>query len=241
MRAPCGRLRVVWIRQRGSPHPRRDMRGAANLALTDDGLPPGSTRVRAERGGSLFVLSGPAGAGKTALVQHLRLRKPEVYFCVTGTTRKPRPGEKDGVDYYFSTEPDFLKLRDEGGLVEWARVPPNGGFLYGTPRSEIERARDRGSDVLLSVDVQGARSIRAQFPNAVLIFLRPADAETLHRRLVGRGTESPDELALRLQNAQTELDHEAEFDYSVVNADGKLSEAVDRVEQIIESSRDRAP
>jgi guanylate kinase len=190
--------------------------------------------------GCLFVLSGPSGSGKTELMGVLRAREPELHFCVTATTRKPRPGERDGVDYFFYDEDDFLRLLGKGGLLEYARVPPDTGYYYGTPRDQVEPVISAGRDVFTQADVQGARNLRAQVPSAVLIFLKPPDAETLQRRLVGRAAEAAPEMRRRLENAQTELGREPEFDYSVVNPDGGLEEAVEQVRAIMREARAHA-
>jgi guanylate kinase len=192
------------------------------------------------RRGQLFVLSGPSGAGKTALVDRLRVLEPHVHYCITATTRPPRPGEEHGVHYYFLSEADFRELKGSGGLLEYARIPPGGSRLYGTPAAQVVEAMDRGQDVLANVDVQGAASIKRRFPDAVLIFLRPPDVETLRRRLENRGTESPEDLESRLQNARLELTREDEFDQAVVNADGELERAVERVSSIIHARRSQA-
>ncbi len=189
--------------------------------------------------GRVFVLSGPSGAGKTELARLLRVREPDVHYLITATTRSPRPGERHGVDYYFFSEADFLRSMDRGEFLECARIPPGTGFLYGSPRNQVEQALSRGQDVFAQVDVQGARSIRAQLPDAVLMFLKPPDLETLQRRLADRATEASDELKDRLENARAELAHEVEFDHSVINADGRLEEAVERVQAIMRDERHR--
>jgi guanylate kinase len=190
--------------------------------------------------GRLFVLSGPSGAGKTALMTQLRAREPRVHYAITATTRAPRPGEQHGVDYLFCSEQEFLELLDRGGFVEYARIPPPDGCLYGTPRSEVTEPIERGEDGFVQVDVQGARSIRAMVPDAVLIFLKPPDVPTLRQRLVGRGTEATPEMERRLENALVELACEPEFGYVVVNASGELNAAVERVLEIIRTERGRS-
>src|SRR5439155_23250875 len=188
----------------------------------------------------LFVLSGPSGAGKTELMRLLRVRQPDLHFCVTATTRPRRAGERDGVDYHFYSERDFLRLLDQGKLLEYARVPPDIGYYMGTPRDEVEPVLAAGRDVFTQADVQGARSLRAQVPTAVLIFLKPPDLDTLRGRLVRRATESEAEMRNRLANAQAELGFEPEFDYSIVNPDGRLEEAVAEIEAIIRDERKRS-
>ena len=194
----------------------------------------------ADEGGALvFVLSGPAGVGKTALVSALRDNEPSMYFCITATTRSPRVGEQHGRDYYFYTEEEFALHLQEGSLLEHARVPPTGGRLYGTPRHQIDQAIRLGRDVFLQVDVQGARSVRARIPNAITIFLLPPGAETLRERLIKRGTEPTPEMERRLSNALVELACAEEFDYSVVNDEGKLEEAAERVRGIMRDEHAR--
>lgn len=169
----------------------------------------------------------------------LKAREPQLHFCVTATTRKPRPGERDGADYFFYSEEEFLRLLNQGKLLEYARVPPDTGYYYGTPRDQVEPIIASGRDVFTQADVQGARSLRTQVPSAVLIFLKPPDVETLHRRLIGRAAEQAPEMRQRLENAQAELGRESEFDYSVVNADGALDEAVEHVRAIMREVRAR--
>ena len=190
-------------------------------------------------GALVFVLSGPTGAGKTALMGRLREEEPEVHYCITATTRPPRPGEQHALDYYFNTEAEFLRLQSEGELLEWARIPPPDGPFYGTPLLQIRTALDHGREVFLQVDVQGAKSVRSQIPNAVTIFLKAPDPEALVRRLALRGTEDPTERDRRLQNARSELAQESNFDYVVVNPDGRLDEAVARVREIMRAERAR--
>jgi guanylate kinase len=189
--------------------------------------------------GRLFVLVGPSGAGKTWLVRALRTREPNVHFAITATTRAPRPGEQHGVDYFFYDEREFNALLDQGAFVEHARFPPGDGRWYGTPRTEVTDPIDQGHDVLVQVDLQGARSIRTVVQDAVLIFLKPPDVATLRNRLVGRGTEPTPEMERRLQTAIAELQAEPEFPYVVVNRDGQLDAAVQEVCQIMERERNR--
>jgi guanylate kinase len=187
----------------------------------------------------LFVLSGPTGAGKTVLLRQLKALEANLYFCVTATTRPPRPGERDGVDYYFISQEEFARRVAEGGFLEWARVPPPDGPFYGTPVAEVERASRDGRDAFLQVDVQGAASVRAVSPGAVTIFLRPSSVDALQARVRQRGTETPDDMARRLANTRSELEHENDFDYSVVNDDGCLDVAVARVMEIVRAERAR--
>ena len=164
-----------------------------------------------------------------------------MHFCITATTREPRTGEQHGVDYYFYSPETFQQVRDEGGLLEWANIPPGSPKLYGTPKAQVERALGNGRDVFLQVDVQGARSVRRRIPNAILIFLKPEDMEVLRHRLLGRGTETTPDMESRLENAVVELRAEPEFDHVVVNVDGRLDDAVNQIREIIDQERHRAP
>lgn len=186
------------------------------------------------KGGLVFVLSGPSGVGKDTVLARLRVDEPEIHYCVTATTRSPRPGEQHGVNYYFLSEPAFERLRIEGGLLEWANVHGN---RYGAPCAQVVDALARNQDVLACVDVQGAMSIRARIPAAILIFLAPASASELEQRLRRRGTEDAAALETRLANARGELDRMPDFDFVVVNRDGRLEAAVEAARGIIRSER----
>ncbi len=162
------------------------------------------------------VLAAPSGTGKTTLAHRLVGQSDHYVFSISATTRSPRPGEVDGVDYHFVDRPGFEAMVARGELVEWAEVH---GRLYGTPRVELERASARGDHVVLDIDVQGARQIKSKIPDAKLIFLLPPDVQTLMGRLTGRGTEAPAAVARRLRSALEELQVVEEFDYVVVNDD----------------------
>lgn len=162
------------------------------------------------------VLAAPSGTGKTTLAHRLVGQSDHYVFSISATTRTPRPGEVDGVDYHFVDRPGFEAMIARGELVEWAEVH---GRLYGTPAVELERASDRGDHVVLDIDVQGARQIKSKIPDAKLIFLLPPDVRTLMGRLTGRGTEDPSAVARRLRSALEELQVVEEFDYVVVNDD----------------------
>lgn len=162
----------------------------------------------------LTVLSGPSGVGKSTVVAHLRKEHPEVWLSVSATTRAPRPGEKHGVQYFFVDDEEFDKLVANGELLEWAEFAGN---RYGTPRRAVQDRLESGEAVLLEIDLQGARLVRASMPEARLVFLAPPSWEELVRRLTGRGTEAPDVVERRLAAARTELAAESEFDTTLVN------------------------
>jgi guanylate kinase len=165
----------------------------------------------------LIVLAGPTAVGKGTVSAYIRENFPDVHFSVSATTRKPRPGEVDGVHYYFVDDAEFDRMIAEGELLEWAVV--HNSHRYGTPRPPLEHALEAGSRVLVEIDLQGARQVRDAMPEAVLVFLLPPTWEELVRRLVGRGTESPEEQARRLETAKVELSSQDEFDHKVVNHD----------------------
>jgi guanylate kinase len=164
----------------------------------------------------LYVLSGPSGVGKGTVSKRLTARFPDLWLSVSWTTRPARPGEVDGVDYAFVTKEQFEAERDADGFFEWFEVF---GDLKGTPRRPVEEHLAAGQDVLLEIDVQGALKVRQQVPDAVLIFLMPPSPDELRRRLVSRGTESPESLDRRLAAAAEEESHAPEFDHVVVNDD----------------------
>ncbi|MCD0450927.1 guanylate kinase [Actinocorallia sp. API 0066] len=162
----------------------------------------------------LTVLSGPSGVGKSTVVARLRQDHPGVWLSVSVTTRGPRPGETDGVEYFFTDDAGFDKLIAEGSLLEWAEFAGN---RYGTPRAPVEERLAAGVPTLLEIDLQGARQVRETMPEARLVFLAPPSWEELVRRLVGRGTESDDVIERRLAAARVELAAEKEFDVTLVN------------------------
>jgi guanylate kinase len=166
--------------------------------------------------GRVVVLSGPSAVGKSTVVRCLRDRLPELYFSVSATTRAPRPGEVDGVDYHFVTAEQFQGLIDRGELLEWAEI--HGGLQRsGTPRRAVEDAVSAGRPVLIEVDLAGARAVKRAMPSALTVFLAPPSWEDLEARLIGRGTETPEVRERRLATARAELAAQDTFDVVVVN------------------------
>ncbi|OCC15039.1 Guanylate kinase [Dissulfuribacter thermophilus] len=182
--------------------------------------------------GEVFVVSAPSGAGKTTILKRVLKELNNVAFSVSHTTRPPRVGEVDGVDYHFVSKGEFQKLIEKGAFLEWAKVHSD---LYGTSRSAVENALAQGIDVILDVDVQGARSIRSSYNGGVYVFIAPPSMEELKRRLEGRGTETEESLALRLENARRELEAMDEYDFIIVN--DELDLAVSYMKAIIMSNR----
>jgi guanylate kinase len=183
------------------------------------------------------ILSAPSGGGKTTIARALLARRPELGYSVSCTTRAPRPAEVQGRDYYFMSRSEFLAERERGAFAESAEVHGN---LYGTLRSEVERVMACGTHVVMDIDVQGAVQFVRAFPQSVTIFILPPSAEVLLERLKGRNTESPAQLAARLQSALQELQHVGEYEYVIVNDD--LERAVVSVESILDAefvSRER--
>ena len=166
----------------------------------------------------LVVLAGPTAVGKGTVSTYIRENYPDVLLSVSATTRAPRPGEVDGVNYYFVDDAEFDRMIAEGELLEYATV--HNAYRYGTPRRPIEAALEQGRSVLLEIDLQGARQVRASMPEARLIFLLPPTWEELVRRLIGRGTEDAAEQQRRLETAKVELAAQDEFDYRVVHHTG---------------------
>ena len=164
-----------------------------------------------------MVLSGPSAVGKSTVVRCLRDRIPDLYFSVSVTTRAPRPGEVDGVDYTFISSERFQQLIDDGLLLEWAEI--HGGLhRSGTPAQPIRDATAAGHPVLIEVDLAGARSVKEAMPEALTVFLAPPSWEALESRLTGRGTETPEVMDRRLATARAELAVQDEFDHVVVNS-----------------------
>ncbi|KXZ59538.1 MAG: guanylate kinase [Microbacterium sp. 69-7] len=201
--APVKRLGGLGTRQR-----------AALTAWLDGRFPPLQPRSGRSR---LIVLAGPTAVGKGTVAAYIKDHHPEILLSVSATTRAPRPGEVDGEHYFFVDDDGFDALIADDALLEHATV--HNAFRYGTPRAPIEKALAEGRTVLLEIDLQGARQVRAAAPDATLVFLTPPSWDELVNRLVGRGTEGAEERARRLKTAKVELAAQGEFDYRVVNDD----------------------
>jgi guanylate kinase len=178
--------------------------------------------------GRLLVLTGPSGVGKGTLVKKLCQRHPDLYFSVSVTTRDPRPGEEEGVNYYFRTEEEFCYLLESGGLLEWAKYANN---YYGTPAAIVQEKRQQGSDVLLEIELAGARQVSQHCPEAIRIFLQPPSLTELENRLRARGHDSEASIQQRLEQARAEMDAIHEFDYVVIN--DHLEQALADLEKIL--------
>jgi guanylate kinase len=176
----------------------------------------------------VFVITGPSGVGKGSLISLLRHRIPELELSTSATTREPRAGEQDEVDYHFLDQDEFLKRVEAGEFLEHAAYSGN---HYGTLRSEVDRRIEAGSPVVLEIEVQGARQIADSMPEAVQIFIAPPALESLKERLEGRGTDSPEAIARRLEVAEEELAARDEFHHQVVN--DELERALDELEAIV--------
>ena len=183
--------------------------------------------------GRLFVITGPSGVGKGTLIRRLRERIPGLELSVSATTRPPRPGEQDGVDYHFASNEEFDRMAREGRLLEHATYS---GHKYGTPRSEVEPLLAEGRSVVLEIEVQGARQVRRSMPEAIQVFIAPPSPEALRERLQGRGTDRPEEIERRLAVAEEELAARREFGHVVVN--DELDRATD---ELVELVREIAP
>jgi len=183
---------------------------------------------------SVIVVSAPSGAGKSTVLSRVLREVLGLRFSVSHTTRKPRPGETDGVEYHFVERPAFEDLREQGALLEWAVVH---GELYGTSWFEYERAQREGVDLLLDVDVQGAAKVRARMPDAVGVFVLPPSFAALEARLRGRGPASEENIRRRLRAATDEVGHYGEYDYLVVNED--LEACVSTVAAVVKAARAR--
>ncbi len=191
-------------------------------------------------GALLVIISGPSGVGKDTIIDAVRARDPkgggDYHYVVTCTTRAPRPGEIPDVSYHFLGPDEFHALRDSGELLEANEVHGN---WYGTPRREVARALAAGRDVILKIDVQGARVVKERIPDALLVFIVPPSMEALFQRLRSRATETANELELRQRNAAIELARQGDYDQVVVNETGEIDRTAAEIEAIIAQEKRR--
>ena len=189
-----------------------------------------SDKPHVSRRGRVFVLSGPSGVGKDAVLSRIRKLERPYFFTTTATTRPMRPGERNGRDYIFLDRDTFQHMINRGDLLEWAEVYGN---LYGVPKSQVIEAQGRGLDVIVKVDVQGANTIKRMMPEAILIFLLPPDISALERRLRSRNTETEADFRLKLEAASEEVKEAHRFDHQVVNHDDGIEAAASAIDLII--------
>lgn len=187
------------------------------------------------RKGLLILISGPSGTGKGTVCDLLRQKHPEISYSISATTRQPRPGEQDGVNYYFYTKEKFREMIDQGQLLEWAEVYGN---FYGTPKQKVLDRLDAGEDILLEIDTQGALNVMKAMPEGLFIFLLPPSLEELDARLKGRGTETEESLHRRLGAAVDEIKLATKYRYVVVN--DKVEDAEETIANIIEAEHHRS-
>lgn len=185
--------------------------------------------------GNLIVVSAPSGTGKHTILERVLRDDPRLEYSISATSRPPRPGEVDGREYYFLTRDEFQRRVGAGDFVEWAEVHGN---LYGTLREELERRTAQGRDVVLEVDVQGMRHFRNSSLDPVTVFVAPPSLDELEHRLRGRGSEKPEDVALRLKNAREEMAARHSFDYIVIN--DEVARAVADLQAIIRAQRCRS-
>lgn len=194
--------------------------------------PVGPENITGNPSGSLIVISGPSGAGKGSIVKALLDQYPSVHYSVSATTRSPREGEVNGVNYWFVSDDEFDRMREQDELLEWAEVY---GKFYGTPRRRVIEAINRGHDIILEIDPQGAMKIKEKFPSAVFVYVMPPSPRELSKRICGRGTESQEAIRQRLNSVAQELSYVHEYDYLVINDD--LKEATRDVAAIIRAEK----
>lgn len=180
----------------------------------------------------LIVISGHSAAGKDSVIEGMKKRNLAIHFVITATTREPRENEEHGVNYFFVSHREFKRMINKNELIEYALVYND---YKGVPKEQVDSALASGKDVVMRVDVQGAATLRKRYPNAVLIFLTAQNEGELKQRLIDRKSESPEDLALRLEKVQEELACVHDFDYLVVNSDHQLDRAVETIAAIIQS------
>lgn len=186
----------------------------------------------------LVVVSGPSGVGKSTIVAELARRRPQVVPIVTATTRDQRDGEIDKVHYHFLTDAQFEELRQQGGLLESAQVH---GHWYGSPIDQVRGILAAGRDAILTIDPQGARSVRSLVPDALLIFVMPPSIQDLAERLALRGSENSESLAVRRRDAEAEMKASGDYDYVIVNETGHPDASADRIWEIVQAEARRDP
>jgi len=186
----------------------------------------GQNKVQAP--GLLIVLSGPSGAGKGTLCKALREQMPELKYSISATTRAPRAGEVEGVNYYYITKEKFDEMLAQGEFLEWAKVYDN---YYGTPKKQVMESLERGEDIILEIDIQGAMQIKKHYPKGVFIFILPPSIRELEKRITNRGTDSEEVIKKRLSCVQEELAYVSEYDYVVIN--DEVQTAVEKLKAII--------
>jgi len=185
----------------------------------------------------LVVLSGPSGVGKDTVLLQMKRQGCPFHYVITATTRPRRGKEKEDIDYHFITEKQFQQMIDDGEFLEWANVYGN---FYGVPKKEMRQAMDRGMDVIVKVDVQGVATIKKKIPQAISIFIEPPSIEGLERRLKGRHSENPADLALRLGKAREEMKDLSLFDYVLTSHQGKVDEVIAGIETIVNNEKQQA-
>jgi guanylate kinase len=204
--------------------------GATGSAHLSDSTRSGQS----PRQGKLFVITGPSGVGKGTLIREVLSRVPDLELSVSATTRSPRAGERDALDYHFLSEADFDRRLRAGDFMEHAAYS---GHRYGTLRSEVDPRLEKGVDVVLEIEVQGARQVRRTAPDAILVFVAPPDPGALRERLEGRGTDTPAQIDRRLEVAEGELEAKSEFRHVIMN--DRLDRAADELARLIERESGR--
>ena len=209
------------------------LRNWAVQTLNSEGTNPDS-----RRNPLIIVITGPSGVGKDAVIRRIAETQTDFHFTVTATTRDPRPDERHGVNHEFLSNSEFEDLIAADELLEWAEVY---GSLYGTPKAQVRSAIAAGKHVLLRIDVQGAMQVKRLVPDALLVFVSPPNKSVLINRLKSRGVNDDDDIARRIAAADVEMERAHEFDYNVVNHEGRLADTVTSVLQIVERESTRVP